>query len=127
MSSRVTEWYGSLNAAVREVGCFTNGLENRGRWIRTTVCSSCGPGRVLGGISFWATRLADEWYLGTWGCRIYRVRDLPSVVGICTDWMPRASSRSMHDFDEESKNAFGLVSVTEDEFEKAVLKSNKGR
>jgi hypothetical protein len=84
----VSAWYEPFAADIRAGGFFTNGLMHEDGWDRTIVCSS-GSNAVFGGNSFWVTKLADGWYLGTWGVQLYRLPDDRRIVELCLNWCTR--------------------------------------
>ena len=110
--------YQPLDRELRRIGFFTNGVEVMGDWDRTTVCSKQLPGGVgYTGNSFWVTLLSDGWYVGTWGCLIYRISDASRVASFCVQWLSRHPDEILTDFDDDVKREFGLVPVTHEEFD----------
>jgi len=117
------EWYEPLAASIRAAGFFTSGIEPQEGFERTVVASKClVPGKALGGNSFWVTNLSGQWYLGTWGCRLYRLPDAGRIAQFCIEWLTRRPSGTSVDFDEEFKPVFGLVPLDDEEFDRAVEK-----
>ncbi len=113
--------YDELDRAVRAAGFFTNGLENRGDWLRTTVGSKrLSGGRGYSGNSFWVTRLRSGWYLGTWGGHLYHLPDAARLADLCVTWLRRAPDGTRSDFDQPLKVEFGLVPVSDLDFEQAI-------
>ena len=114
-------WYGPFAATIRTAGFYTSGVENKGDWDRTTVCSE-GEHGVLGGNSFWVTYLAAGWFIGTWGGMIYTITDEQRVAEFCIAWLRRAC-RLESDFGPEIKGEFGLIPVSDEEFNLAAGRS----
>ena len=114
------EPYQTLAGVVAEAGFFTNGVEYRGTWQRTCVCSKQRPGGGLTGNSFWVTRLPSGWYLGTWSGQIYRLPDHARIGDVCISWLSRVPNGTRYDFDDQLKETFGLLPVSEAEFETEV-------
>jgi len=108
--------YDALAQAVTAAGFFTNGVEEQGTWDRTCVCSKRHPSGFLTGNSFWVSRLAGRWYLGTWGGLLYCLPDETRLAELCVSWLSRVPDDLRSDFDDRLKAEFGLVPVAEDAF-----------
>jgi hypothetical protein len=108
--------YEALATAVTAAGFFTTGLEDHGSWHRTCVASKKCPCGVTGN-SFWVSRLPNGWYLGTWGPRLYRLTDEGRLAELCVSWLSRVPNGTRPDFDERLKKEYGLVPVSEEEFD----------
>jgi hypothetical protein len=119
-----TDVYAPLASAVKAAGFYTSGVENRGTWDRTTVCSKRGPDGELTGNSFWVTKLPSGWYLGTWGVRTYYLPDESQLADLCIEWLSREPDGTQSDFDQRLKAAYGLVEVTEQSFVRAAGESD---
>jgi hypothetical protein len=115
----MSEWYPPFAAAIRKGGFYTNGVERRDGLERTTV-SSQGSRGVLGGNSFWVTKLAEGWYLGTWGAQYYRLPEEHRIVELCLSWCTRFPRGTYSDFDDQLKQEFGLIKVSEEELDRAI-------
>jgi hypothetical protein len=109
--------YESLDAQVRRAGFYTNGVEIKGDWDRTTVCSKRLSDLAYGGHSFWVTDLSGDWYVGTWGGLIYRIPEAKRVASLCIEWLSRYPDRIHTDFDDDIKAKFTLVHVSDEEFD----------
>ena len=120
-------WYSSVAAAIDRAGFFTGGLEDKLGWSRTTICS-CGPD-VLSGSSLWVTVVEGHCFLGTWGNRIYRLPKTEAVADriaeLFTARVLRMGHKTQADIDERTKNEFGLVEVSEAEFDQVVASASK--
>ena len=115
------DWYLPLAESIRAAGFFTNGVENKGDWSRTTVCSMELPGGIgYGGNSFWVTRLEGKWYLGTWGGCLYRLPESERIVELCVEWLALVPRSTIADFDADLKSKFGLEEIDESEFDEAI-------
>ena len=119
-------WYSSVAAAIERGGFFTNGLENKQGWSRTTICSR-GPS-VLSGSSLWVTVVDGHCFLGTWGNNTYRLPETDSpaekIAELFSAWVSRIGHKSQTDIDEQTKNEFGLVAVSEAEFDQVVAQNS---
>jgi hypothetical protein len=113
-----TDWYLSLADSIGKRGYFTNGIERKDGWCRTTICNA-GPG-VLGGNSFWVTVVSQSCFLGTWGGCLYRLPELDRLGELCSDCFSRNAGRTMSDFDEQTKTNFGLIEVSQEVFNDTV-------
>ncbi len=111
------EDYDALARAVADAGFFTNGVEDHGAWHRTCVCSKRRPDGRLNGNSFWVSRRPGGWYLGTWGPCLYRLADESRLAELCIRWLSHAPDSVRYDFDDWLKSEFGLVPVSDKEFE----------
>jgi hypothetical protein len=110
--------YESLDRHLRSAGFFTNGVESKGDWDRTTVCAQKLSGNaVFSGHSFWVTLLPDGWIVGTWGGLLYRLPDANSINQLCTEWLTRYPDKVVTAFDEDVKKKYGLVEISEEQFD----------
>jgi hypothetical protein len=113
------DWYPPFAAAVRQAGYFTNGVEHKDGWSRTTVSDREG-----GGNSFWVTVISETWFIGHWTGWVYRLDNPNRAVDLCTDWLSRFPGRIPSDFDEHLKVEFGLTRVSEETFARAVASAS---
>jgi hypothetical protein len=114
----VDDAYEALARVVTEAGFFTSGVEGKGTWHRTCVCSKRRSDGRLTGNSFWVSRQPSGWYLGTWGGSLYRLPDEGRLAEACIAWLSRVPDGTRADFDERLKAEFGLVAVPEDAFDR---------
>lgn len=108
--------YESLDLEVRRAGFFTNGVELKGDWDRTSVCSQFS-GDACGGNSFWITLVSDGWYVGTWGGLIYRIPVADRVAAFCIRWLSSYPNEIHMDFNADIRAEFKLVEVSNEEFD----------
>ncbi|SRR5258708_8345950 len=113
----MTDIYNSLARAIAKAGFYTNGVEDHGTWHRTCICSKRLADGRLSGNSFWVSRLPSGWYLGVWGGSLYRIADENKVAELCISWLSREHNGTKWDFDDQVKQDFGLVEVSEKEFD----------
>jgi hypothetical protein len=109
--------YETLARAIQSAGFYTNGLEDRGSWQRTTVCSKRTSNGRLTGNSFWVTQLASGWHFGVWNGTIYKLADGSRIDELCIEWLGREPDKTLDDFNDLTKQKFGLVPVSEREFD----------
>ena len=112
----MSENYDALAQAVAAAGFFTSGVQDYGTWHRTCVCSKRDSNGILTGNSFWVSRLAGRWYLGTWGGLVHYLPDATRLAELCISWLSRVPNGTRSDFDDPLKIEFGLVRVNDDEF-----------
>jgi hypothetical protein len=113
--------YEALDAEIRRAGFFTNGIEPKGSWDRTTVCAHRLPGGAgFSGNSFWLTLLPCGYIVGTWGGLIYRVPDSERMASLCATWLTRYPDVVRTDFDEDIKQEFCMIPVSHDEFDNMI-------
>jgi hypothetical protein len=118
-SPRVTK-YDVFRDAIHKAGFFTNGVEVYEDFDRTCVCSKKLPhGIGLSGNSFWVSLRGPVWYIGTWGGLLYRMKDQDRLVEMCIAWLTRVPSGTRSDFDDALKAEFGLIEVSDAEFDSA--------
>jgi hypothetical protein len=110
--------YDDLASAVTAAGFFTTGFEDHGTWHRTCIGSKRLPNGDITGNSFWVSRLPNGWCLGTWGPHLYRLPDESRIAELCIGWLSRVPNGTRPDFDEVVKREFGLVPVTNEEFDR---------
>src|SRR5687768_3428555 len=111
----MSDKYDALSAAIESAGFFACGIEQRDGWDRTTLCTARGH-NWCSGHSFWVTQMSDGWYAGTWGGLIFRIPNSDDVVRLCIKWLTRHPHKIVTDFDDDIKQEFGLIEVSEDEF-----------
>jgi hypothetical protein len=118
-----SEMYEELRKAIAGVGFFTTGSQYMGSWQRICPCSKRNEKGQLTGNSFWVSWLAQRWYLGSWSGNVYILRDNDRIAELCISWLTRKPDRTEWDFDDELKDRFGLIPVTDEEFDGATKTS----
>ena len=113
------DWYTSFAAAVEQIGYFTNGIEHKEGWYRTTVSD-----HKQGGNSFWVAVISQSWFIGHWTGWVYRLDKPDRVLDFCSDWFFRFPGRIPSDFDDSLKAEFGLTRISEEEFDLAVASNS---
>jgi hypothetical protein len=114
----IPDWYPAIAAAIAQRGYFTNGIESMDGWQRTTICSKqLVAGSALGGNSFWTTILPSGCYLGMWSPRPYRLPEADRLPDLCAEWFALHHDDCPPDFDRSLKERFGLVTVSDAEFD----------
>lgn len=108
--------YNKFAAAIRAGGFFTNGVRQVGPGLYLTVVCGDGP-EILGGNSFWVTRLLQTWYFGTWGAKHYICPDHPGPVVVSLACLKREPIRILSEFEQSFISEYGLVSISVEEFE----------
>ena len=111
--------YEYVNEAIVDRGLFTSFQPLRDEGGVRLVCASDGGAWGIGGVSFWISFQAEQWFIASWGPCIYRVPATASIVDLTAEAINAATrhpKRRYFDVDEEVKLRFGLVSVSEEEF-----------
>jgi hypothetical protein len=72
----------------------------------------------LTGVSFWVACRKGVWFISTWGVRFYRIPENASVEAAVVEAL-RIHRGTPYDFKPELKSKYGLIEVSEDEFERA--------
>lgn len=114
-----TERYDELLAELGAAGLHAHGVEVHDSWHRVCVASQRLPNGGLTGNSFWLSCLSTGWHLGTWGGSIYRLPDANQIVALCIRWLSRNPAKTLPDFDEHLRHEFGLLAISDEEFERA--------
>lgn len=117
MSSSVPNVYSLITAEIRNKGFHVTDVERMGDWSRVTICSKRRAGSGYSGNSFWLTYLSGEWHLGTWGGLLYRLPDKKRIVELCVEWLSSEPEKTAPDCDEELKNRFELIDISDEEFD----------
>lgn len=115
--------YDLLTSIIEEAGFSVSKASPMGGWDRVCPASKKRTEGGYTGISFWVTKLSAEWYLGTWGGFVYRIQNQNDVAPFCVSWLQCAANGTSSDFDDIIKKKFGLVAVTDEEFD-AAIKAN---
>jgi hypothetical protein len=113
-----TEDYDSLARAIVTAGFYTTPVEELGTWHRITICSKRRPQGGFTGNSFWVSRLASGWLLGTWGDCIYRVSDESRLAELCVTWLSRVPDGTRPDFDDRLKSEIELLPIAGEAFDR---------
>lgn len=108
--------YDELARVLSDAGFYTNGVEARDGWHRTTVCSKRDSrSGALCGNSFWVSRMLDGWYVGTWGGDVYRLPNECRISEFCIEWLSSCPDGTSAHFDEWVISQFCLIQVATDE------------
>ena len=73
----------------------------------------------LHGNSFWVAKRGANWFIASWAPVIYRVPDARRVVVLCLRLLRREPAGAYGDFDEQVRRDFGLIAVSDEEFDGA--------
>jgi len=106
--------YDSLRAAVEAAGFFPDFHSKDDRMSVASEIFENG----LTGVSFWIARRKTGWFLSTWGVRFYRLPENARVEAAVVEAL-RIHRGTPYEFKPELKSKYGLLEVTEEEFERA--------
>ena len=121
----MTEDYADLQKAIEAAGFFTTfqPIEKAGDRI---VCASHQfpdgherPG--LCGNSFWVALRGVDWYVASWAPRIYRLQAAERVNALCLHLLSREAGGAYWDFDEHIRQAYGLVEISYEYFDRSAI------
>jgi hypothetical protein len=108
-------------------GFFATSVEHMGNWDRVTVCSKRLPGPRYTGNSFWVSGLESEWYVGTWGGAIYRVKTEQSLIEFAIEWLTLEPDVTTWDFGATVREKYMLEPVSDSDFRSATRKQGEVR
>lgn len=107
--------YNSLKEAIEAAGYFTTfqPIEEPGDRI---VCASLRGEWGLGGRSFWVAVRKSRWFIATWVPYIYEIPNTEDVPQLVLEVLTNNDSRC-YDINAEIQERFGLLEVTDDQFD----------
>lgn len=109
--------YGALKRAVEAKGFFSTAQPIKRPGDRLVVASQRFE-RGLTGVSFWIARRESGWFVATWTPHIYRIPDAAKVEAAVLEAL-HTGRGTPYDFTDSVKSAYGLVEVSDAEFDRA--------
>jgi hypothetical protein len=108
--------YDKLVDSISSAGFYTTRVENMGSWDRITICSQRLPGPCYTGNSFWVSKLGVEWFVGTWGGSIYRVKSETVLIHFVVEWLTLEPTMTAFDISIDVQDKYGLEPVKDSAF-----------
>lgn len=117
----MTQDYAELQQAIESAGFFTTFQPTGDRIVCASHRYPEGHERQgLYGNNFWVALRGQEWYVGTYAPSIYRVTFPERLKDLCVHLLQREGGSAYGDLDEDVRRAFGLVEVSDEDFDRVV-------
>ena len=82
----------------------------------TLICSSAEwPNTPRHANSFWVAKRNNDWYVATWGPRVYWLEDSARVPELCIAVLRENPDRAQWDFADHTKKEFQLHEIEPDD------------
>ena len=105
--------YDGLKKAVKSAGYFST-YDPRNLFIVASKKERVG----LTGVTFWVSKRGRLWFVGAWGGFIYRILEGTPIEAVVIDAL-RSHRGTPSDFNPEFKARYGLIEVTDEDFDRA--------
>ena len=125
-----TNVYDEIIQAITDAGLFVSGPRYYDdpdcSWHRIIPASKLRNEGGYTGNSFWISFDDDDWFIGTWGGRIYKIRDSQNIAGMSIEWLSSNPDSTRPDFDKWLADKFELTLIDKDAFRPSrIARSNK--